>query len=71
MNVDMTKDLTLKEVVGAITALPKGKAPAHNGLPIEFYKEYVEEVAPTLLLAFKAMLIQGRTFDHINNGISP
>jgi hypothetical protein len=53
----------------AITSLPKGKAQGHNGIPIEFFQEYVNEVAPTLLLAFKAMLAQGLTSEYINKGM--
>jgi hypothetical protein len=37
MNVDMTKDLTLKEIVEAITSLPKGKALGYDGIPTEFF----------------------------------
>jgi hypothetical protein len=69
MNVSMTKDLTLKEIVEAITSLPKGKAPRHDDIPTKFFQEYVEEVAPTLLMAFKAMLAHGRTSNHINKGL--
>jgi hypothetical protein len=56
MNADMTQPLSLGEITKAITSLPKGKAPGHDGIPTEFFQEYVNEVAPTLLLAFKAML---------------
>jgi hypothetical protein len=69
MNAHMTKDLSLKEIVEAIISLPKGKAPGHDAIPTEFFQEYVEEVAPMLLLAFKAMLAQGRTSYHINKGL--
>jgi hypothetical protein len=68
MTTDMTKVLTLKEITEAITSLPKGKYPRHDDILIEFFQECVEEVAPTLLLAFKAMLAQGRTLNHINKG---
>jgi len=37
MNADMTKDLTLKEIVEAITSLPKGKVPKHDGIPTKFF----------------------------------
>lgn len=46
MNADMTKTLTLEEVIEAIIFLPKGKAPRHDGIPTEFFQEYVKEVAP-------------------------
>jgi hypothetical protein len=33
MNAEMTQELTLEEVVGTITSLPKGKARSHDDLP--------------------------------------
>jgi hypothetical protein len=49
--------------------LPKSKAPGHDGNPRKFFQEYVNEVAPTLLLAFKAMFARGLTSEHINKGM--
>jgi len=69
MNVDMTRDLTLKEIVDAISSLPKGKTLGHDDIPIEFFQEYAEEVAPTLLKAFTTMLNLGKTSTHINKGL--
>jgi hypothetical protein len=51
-NASLTRDLVLKEIHNAIKALPKGKAPGHDGVPMEFFHECVKEVAPTLLKAF-------------------
>lgn len=48
-NRDLIKDLTLKEVQDAILAMPKGKAPGWDGIPTEFYQEFVNEISPTLL----------------------
>jgi hypothetical protein len=56
MNTDMTRPLPLAEITKVITSLPKGKAPRHDGIPTKFFQEYVNEVTPTLLLAFKTML---------------
>jgi len=69
MNADMTRPLSLTKIMEAITSLPKGKAPGHDGIPTEFFQEYVNEIAPTLLLAFKAMLAQGLTLEYINKGM--
>jgi len=65
----LTKILTLKEILNAIHALPKGKAPRHDGIPMEFFQECAEEVAPTLLKAFTAMLNTGEASTHINKGL--
>jgi hypothetical protein len=36
-NQELTKELTLKEIRNAISAMPKGKAPGCDGIPIEFF----------------------------------
>jgi len=41
----------------------------NDGIRTEFFQEYVNEVAPTWLLAFKAMLARGLTSEHINEGM--
>ncbi len=64
----LTQKLTLVEVHGAIRALPKGKAPGHNGVPMEFFHECAQEVAPDLLNAFTAMLKAGETSPFNNKG---
>jgi hypothetical protein len=45
----LTKNLTLSEIHKAINAFPKGKAPGHDELPMEFFHECAEEIAPILL----------------------
>jgi hypothetical protein len=69
MNANMTQSLSLAETMEAITSLPKGKALGHDGIPTKFFQEYVNEVAPVLLLAFKAMLAWGLTSEYINKGM--
>ncbi len=69
MNAEMTQDLTLEEVVEAITSLPKGKAPGHNSLSTKFFQKNVEEIAPMLLLAFWAMCSLELTSNFINKSM--
>jgi hypothetical protein len=69
MNERLTKDLSLKDVTDAIKALPKGKAPGHDGVPMEFFQEFQKEVASMLLHAFSTMLRVGATLAHINKGL--
>ncbi len=40
MNERLVKDLSLKDITEAIRALPKGKAPSHDRIPIEFFQEF-------------------------------
>jgi hypothetical protein len=37
INACLTKSLTLEEIIKAIHALPKGKAPGHDDIPMEFF----------------------------------
>jgi len=67
-NERLVKELSLKDISEAIKALPKGKAPGHDGIPIEFFQEFESEIAPTLLLAYSAMLRTGTTSTFINKG---
>jgi hypothetical protein len=69
INETLTRQLTLNEIFTAIKALPKGKAPRNDGLPMEFFHECAEETAPVLLQAFTAMLGNGRASAEINKGV--
>jgi hypothetical protein len=42
-NASLTRDLTVRDILDAIKALPKGKAPEHDGVPMEFFHEYAED----------------------------
>jgi hypothetical protein len=69
INLNLTRNLTLTEIHDAIRALPKGKAPGHDGVPMEFFHECAQEVASDLLKAFTAMLNAGETSTYINKGL--
>jgi hypothetical protein len=68
-NEGLICSLSVEEVVKAIRALPKGKAPGHDGIPMEFFQECEKEIAPDLHQAFTAMLNEGETSAFINKGI--
>jgi exonuclease III len=68
-NDELTKELTLLEIKEAIVAMPKDKALGSDGIPTEFFQEFVEEISPTLLQAFSAMLRGGETSEWINKGL--
>jgi hypothetical protein len=69
MNGELVRDLTLKEVLDAIAAMPRGKAPGSDGVPTKFFQELAEDIAPMLLKAFMAMLNLGETSALINKGL--
>jgi hypothetical protein len=49
--------------------MPKGKAPGCDGIPTEFFQEFVDEISPTLLQAFSAILRNRETSEWINKGL--
>jgi hypothetical protein len=69
INETLTRQLTLSEILTAIKALPKGKAPGNDGMPMEFFHECAEETAPILLQAFTSMVGTGRASAAINKGV--
>jgi hypothetical protein len=68
-NEGLVGSLSVEEVAKAIRALPKGKAPGHDGIPMEFFHECENEIAPDLHQAFSALLKEGETSEFINKGI--
>jgi hypothetical protein len=68
-NEGLVGSLSVEEVAKAIRALPKGKAPGHDGIPMEFFHECENEIAPDLHQAFSALLKEGETSAFINKGI--
>ena len=55
MNVSITKRITERELAGALAAMAKGKAPGHDGIPMEFF----QELWPTLGDDYLQMILQG------------
>jgi hypothetical protein len=49
--------------------MPKDKAPGCDGIPTKFFQEFMNEISPTLLQAFRAMLRNGETSELINKGL--
>jgi hypothetical protein len=68
-NDGLVSSLSVEEVGKAIRALPKGKAPGHDSIPMEFFHECVQEIAPDLHQAFTALLNEAETSEYINKGI--
>jgi hypothetical protein len=65
----LTRNFTFKEIHDAIRALPLGKAPGQDGVPMEFFQECVDEVTSMLFKAFTAMLNSGEALAYINKGM--
>jgi hypothetical protein len=67
--MELIKELILKKVQDAISAMPKRKTPRCDGIPTEFFQEFINELSPTLLQAFSTMLRNGETSKLINKGL--
>lgn len=39
MNKDLGKEITEKELRRAVNSMAKGKAPGHDGIPVEFFQK--------------------------------
>jgi hypothetical protein len=68
-NNDLTKDLSLKDILDAISSLPKGKVLGCDGIPTKFFQECAREIAPTLIKAFTNMFNLRETSTQIKKGI--
>lgn len=51
--------ITLQEVIDSISSFHPAKSPGGDGLPVEFYKEYAEFLAPRLLEVYCAAFQSG------------
>jgi hypothetical protein len=51
----LSRSITQKEIEAAIKSLSKKKNPGHNGLSVEFYQTFKEELMPKLLKLFHEM----------------
>lgn len=55
----MEEDITLEEVQAAIAGLQKGKTQGVDGLPMEFYSQHVDMLAPRLTILLSDFVKQG------------
>lgn len=63
------REIDEKEVEAAIGGLKSGKSPGSDGIGIEWYKTYREEVAPILVKVFKEMERTGMVQDRMVEGV--
>jgi len=68
MNHKLTQEITLEELKTAVVSLSCGKALGHDGLPMKFFQEIVEEITLELLAAYQAMLQLGQLSNKFNQG---
>ena len=50
--VELEEPLTLHDLATALQGLKRGKAPGNDGIPVELYKEFWEELGTDLLIVY-------------------
>lgn len=66
MNVALAKDITQKELSAAVSSMAKGKAPGHDGIPIEFF----QKMWMTIGNDFHRMLLKGIEEGTLHEGVT-
>lgn len=56
---DLDRPITLKEIKEAIQDMKLNKSPGPDGIPIEFYIEFEDIIAPKLLIIFNHIYVNG------------
>ena len=56
---ELNRKITSEEIINAISALPKGKAPGADGIIIEMLKHTTQFITPILLILFNKILESG------------
>jgi len=55
----LNEPFTLEEVIRSVSQLPVGKSTGIDGIPAEFFKTTIHDIAPILLLLFNQILQTG------------
>lgn len=66
---DLDQEINLEEVQKAMTQLKPGKTPRVDRLPVEFYIQYLDLLAPRLTSLFKQFLLLGELPDSISEAV--
>ncbi len=69
MNKDLTKALSLEEIMSTILAMPKGKMSGKDGIPKKIVQENLKQMVSTLLKTYNAMLDLGSTSAFMNKDL--
>ena len=66
MNEVLAKEITERELRGAVNSMAKGKAPGHDGIPVEFY----QKMWPTIGKDFHQMIMQSMEEGKLHEGVT-
>ncbi|KAJ0055440.1 hypothetical protein NL108_018665 [Boleophthalmus pectinirostris] len=68
-NLLLSRDFTLLELEKSLKSFKRGKSPGADGLPVEFYHEFWDILAPDLLAVFMDLGRLGQLLDSFRTGI--
>ena len=66
MNESLSKDITERELSAEVLSMAKGKAPGHDGVPIEFF----QKLWPIIGHDFYCMLLKGIEEGALHEGVT-
>ena len=69
VNNALTRPLTSLEITEAIASFPKGKAPGVDGIPMEFFQEFREDIISDLFEVTKEILKLASLNKDLNKGL--
>ena len=69
MNTQLSRPLTDKELSGAIMSMAKGKAPSHDGIPIEFFQCYWTTIGSDYIKMVQKSIKEGAFQEGVTKGL--
>ena len=52
--------VTVADILSAIKAMKNGSSPGPDGIPVSFYKDYAEELAPSIAAIWRYSMLRGK-----------
>ncbi len=65
----LDKPVTQEEVRNAIRSVKSGKSPGTDGFPVEYYKEYIDIIAPVLTNVYEEAFQTGSLLPSLNDAL--
>lgn len=69
MNMTLVKDISESELSAVVSSMAKGKAPGHNGIPIEFFQKMWRTIGNDFLRMLTKGFEEGRLQEGVTKGL--
>ena len=69
MNVGLSKEITERELRGAVNSMAKGKAPGHDGIPVEFFQKMWYTISKDFHLMVKMNIEEKKLHEGVTKGL--